>query len=252
MDIESLRVPDSTAAKCRSPFSCDPRRSGQCLRTLPGFRCQSGDTCTGAYEIATILEVVFGATSVLFAVSGSDDRLIIPWDLIPRYCELVSSRHYRSGSPDRIVARFKENGFWRASNPRDLRLLKFASLTDPSMWCEQPRFDASAKDLGRCRSISGLTNTMTPRYGREGQSIPNAARAAVRGPLPGSPARIGRHYVPKRLDVQIRLPRMAFGQARSERGWTAPHIVTFCILGQLRIRARAILPFDWPTQTWET
>ncbi|MGD0303553.1 MAG: hypothetical protein ABSC71_01855 [Candidatus Acidiferrales bacterium] len=176
------------------------------------------------YEIATVLGVVFGATSVLFAVGGATIGDNPHFN--PLYCELGTIALSLVAISTGKLARFKERWILARFKSERLRLLKFASLTHPDFWCDQPQFAQSEESLRKyVECISELTYDDAKRWAKRGVHPYPAVPPCKDKNYDVAMDELIEHYVPKRIGAQLNYMESHWGRLESNAIWTSVAIV---------------------------
>jgi hypothetical protein len=155
------------------------------------------------YELVTGTAVFFGALSVVLAIAEATSSPGFTKKHHLTLAEFLAAAISLAAILLGLGANFKERWILARYKAERLRLLKFASLLVPSLWCEPPAFSKSERDLRRqVHCISELEYDDAERWAKRGVH-PYAAKPPCSEEHSKAMDELIDHYVPKRIGAQL-------------------------------------------------
>jgi hypothetical protein len=177
------------------------------------------------YEIISVLAVVFGALSVLIALSGPLADLYGLANLWKVEAAMAAAAVFC------IVfgwfAGFKDKWLTARCKAERLRLKKFEKLLDPELWCEPPDLDSASEKLKREVHEISVENSEKSREWAKSATELDMSGAPCKDRCERSLAELVDYYVPKRLRMQMAYLEQRWPKDEKLGGGTAALVNVF-------------------------
>jgi hypothetical protein len=177
------------------------------------------------YETISILAVVFGAASVLIALTGSLAELyhFSKYWIVEAAAASLTVICIVVG----WLAGFKDQWLVSRCKAERLRLKKFEKLLNPELWCEPPDLDSASEKLKREVHEISVENSEKAREWAQSATELHLAGAPCIDRCERSLAELVDYYVPKRLRMQMAYLEQRWPKDEKRGGVTAMFVNLF-------------------------